>query len=70
MDTPSPFPSTPVGRLNQIEALEEAQRRAPLSPVVTKYIHALFKHGETLFKNTIYFFCARALFIDLVDVCI
>ena len=53
MDTPSPFPSTPAGRLNQIEALEEAQRRAPLSPVVTKYIHALFKHGETVIKNTI-----------------
>jgi len=47
MDTPSPLPSSPVGRLNQIEALGEAQRRAPLSPVVTKYIHALFKHGET-----------------------
>ena len=31
MDTPSPLPSSPVGRLNRIEAMEAAQRM-PSSP--------------------------------------
>lgn len=35
MDILSPLPSSAVGRLNQIEALEAAKRRAPLSPTVT-----------------------------------
>ena len=33
MDTPSPLPSSPVGRLNRIEAMEAAQRM-PVSPTV------------------------------------
>ena len=33
MDTPSPLPGSPVGRLNRIEAMEAAQRM-PLSPTV------------------------------------
>ena len=33
MDTPSPLPSSPVGRLNPIEAMEAAQRM-PVSPTV------------------------------------
>ena len=33
MDTPSPLPSSPVGRLNRIEAMQAAQRM-PLSPTV------------------------------------
>ena len=32
MDTPSPLPSSPVGRLNRIEAMQAAQQ--PLSPTV------------------------------------
>lgn len=32
MDTPSPLPSSPVGRLNRIEAMQAAQQ--PLSPAV------------------------------------
>ena len=35
MDTPSPLPSSPVGRLNRIEAMQAGQRqRTPLSPTV------------------------------------
>ena len=34
MDTPSPLPSSPVGRLNRIEAMQAAQRQQPLSPTV------------------------------------
>ena len=35
MDTPSQLPSSPVGRLNRIEALQTAQRqRTPLSPTI------------------------------------
>ena len=33
MDTPSPLPSSPVGRLNRIEAMQAVQR-IPLSPTV------------------------------------
>ena len=33
MDTPAPLPSSPVGRLNQIEAMQAAQS-IPLSPTV------------------------------------
>ena len=33
MDTPSPLPSSPVGRLNRIEAMQAAQQQ-PLSPTV------------------------------------
>ena len=33
MDTPSPLPSSPVGRLNRIEAMQAAQG-IPLSPTV------------------------------------
>ena len=33
MDTPSPLPSSPVGRLNRIEAMQAAQQQ-PLSPMV------------------------------------